>query len=129
MFHVPEGGRILDGPMSSSRDAGNFGAFTLPSPEPGWTLYLVCDDGADPQAGDLGGWEHVSVDARSARDGKTRTPTWKEMAFVKATCWDDADVVVQFHPAKASYVNVHPHVLHLWRHRTQTFPLPPIGLV
>jgi len=91
-------------------------------------LYLVCDDGADPQAGDLGGWEHVSVDARREND-KTRTPTWKEMAFVKATCWDDDDVVVQFHPARASYVNVHPHVLHLWRHRILAFPTPPTILV
>jgi|SRR6187455_3121560 len=124
MFHVPEGGRILDGPMGSARDAGNFGAFTLPSPEPGWVLYLVCDDGTDPTQP---GWEHVSVDARN-RD-RTRTPTWKEMCVVKDACWDGDDVVVQYHPAKASYVNLHPHVLHLWRPRDQVLPTPPTILV
>ena len=125
MFHVPEGGRIIDGTMGTERNAGLFGAFTLPSPEPGWTLYLICDDGDDPDMPT--GWEHVSVHAK--RDHKLRTPTWKEMVAVKQACWDDDDVVIQFHPRASEYVNRHPHVLHLWRHRELVFPTPPKELV
>jgi hypothetical protein len=123
-FHVVESARILEGPMGSRTDDGPYGAFRLPSPEPGWTLDLICAGGDEPVSE---GWEHVSV---SARRGKTiRTPTWREMAYVKAQHWDDEDVVVQFHPRQSEYVNVHPHVLHLWRHPTQAFPCPPSTLV
>ncbi|TXH71415.1 MAG: hypothetical protein E6Q83_03625 [Thiothrix sp.] len=44
------------------------------------------------------GWEHVSVSLGN------RCPTW-----------DEEDMVIQFHPAKSEYVNLHPHALHLWR--------------
>jgi hypothetical protein len=70
---------------------------------------------------------HVSV--RAFRGKQSRTPTWKEMAFVKDTCWDGEDVVVQYHPPKSEYVNAHPHVLHLWRHAAQPFPQPSPVLV
>jgi hypothetical protein len=129
--------------MASSAADGANGAFTVDSPEPGWRLALICSDGTDgtPEGS---GWEHVSVHAyRTRKTGRTiilgydvgkpeiqaRTPTWAEMAFVKALCWDDEDVVMQLHPARASYVNVHPHVLHLWRPRHATIPTPPVGLV
>lgn len=56
-----------------------------------------------------GSWEHVSV---SRRD---RCPTWDEMCQVKDLFWDDEDCVVQYHPPKSSYVNLHPFCLHLWR--------------
>jgi hypothetical protein len=36
---------------------------------------------------------------------------------------------LQYHPAKSNYVNVAPHVLHLWRPLNQEVPLPPIYLV
>ena len=124
MFHVPEASRVTDGPMGTAPDAGPYGHFILPSPEAGWRLLLICDNGELPEAD---GWEHVSVHAR--RYDQMRTPTWKEMAFVKAACWDGEDVVVQFHPRASEYVNVHPHVLHLWRHRTREFPTPPPNLV
>jgi len=127
-FHVPDDCRVTTGPLSSAPGAGQYGAFRLLSPEPGWTLWLVCDDGADPDHPT--GWEHVSVSARRGNKvGDVRTPTWKEMVYVKATCWDPEDVVVQFHPRQSEYVNVHPHVLHLWRHRELVFPTPPADLV
>jgi hypothetical protein len=126
-FHVPEADRIVSGPMGSAPHAGQYGAFALASPEPGWHLALICDDGRDPDAGAYQGWEHVSV--RAWRRNQSRTPTWKEMAFVKAQCWDDEDVVVQFHPRKSEYVNAHPHVLHLWRPVDQVLPTPPPLLV
>lgn len=127
-FHVPEASRLITHPQLGSTAAdGNNGMFTLPSPEPGWTLAVLCSDGM--------GWEHVSVHAYRGGDCGTartmRTPTWKDMCFVKDTCWDDEDVVMQLHPRKSAYVNQHPHVLHLWRptHATIPEPLPiQVGL-
>jgi hypothetical protein len=58
-----------------------------------------------------------------------RTPTWKEMAFVKDLCWDGEDEVIQFHPRKSEYVNVHQHVLHLWRSLDHPIPTPPVVYV
>ena len=125
-FHVPELARDTQHPMLGSTSAdGNNGAFHVGSPEPGWRLALIASDGEE--------WEHVSVYAYRlmGRTGvpQMRTPTWKEMTFVKALCWDDEDVAVQFHPRRSEYVNCHPHVLHLWRPTTATFPTPPPELI
>lgn len=54
-----------------------------------------------------------------------RTPTWKEMVYIKDLCWDGEDVVMQLHPRKSEYVNNHPHTLHLWRPIGQEIPTPP----
>ena len=132
MFHVPECGRIVDGEMGSDRGV-NAGAFIIDSVEPGWVLYLICDDGRCP--GCVTDWEHVSVRAHkpakwcTQRPEQSRVPTWREMAHVKGVCWDDDDVVMQLHPRRADYVNRHPHVLHLWRPTRVPIPTPPIGLV
>lgn len=130
MFHVPEHRRLSpkDHPLlgTTFRD-GNNGAFHVDSPEPGWTLFLICSDGRDPDAPEGDGWEHVSVHADN--NSRKRTPNWREMCFVKRMCWDDEDVVVQFHPRESEYVNCHPHVLHLWRHSSREFPTPPAILV
>jgi len=128
-FHVPEPARILDGQMGTAPHAGQYGAFRLPSPEPGWELMLICDDGTHAEVPESLGWEHVSVHARRPDLRQRRTPSWKEMAFVKGTCWDDEDVVVQYHPRRSEYVNLHEHVLHLWRHNAVAFPTPPAILV
>lgn len=120
-FRVPEDARLLNGPYATPRNAGLYGAFTLPSPEPGWTLMIIADNGAEPEAK---GWEHVSVHAR-ASEKKHRTPTWKEMSFIKRIFWEPEDVVIQFHPKESEYVNTHPSVLHLWRNSTVEFPTPP----
>lgn len=125
MFHVPdERFRVVWGEMASDRGI-NAGAFVVDSVEPGWRLFLICDDGRCP--GCATGWEHVSV--RAARKSSSRVPTWREMAHIKSLCWDAEDVVVEFHPARSSYVNRHPHVLHLWRPIYERIPVPPIGLV
>ncbi len=78
-----------------------------------------------PDSADQPGWpwEHVSVSAPN------RTPTWDEMSRVKDWFWESTETVVQFHPRKAAYVNIHPHCLHLWRRRDQEFELPPCELV
>ena len=126
-FHVPELSRILRGPLGSDARFGNNGAFLLESPEPGWRLALICSDGNDPEVPEADGWEHVSI--RACRGDRSRTPSWKEMAYVKRLCWDGEDVVIQYHPRESEYVNCHPHVLHLWRSRTQPIPTPPAMLV
>ena len=58
------------------------------------------------------GWDHVSVSTR------LRTPTWEEMCRVKDLFFRDDEVAVQYHPAKADYVNIHPHCLQLFRPQT-----------
>jgi hypothetical protein len=133
-FHVPETARNTTHPLLRTTSAdGNNGAFNLESPEPGWVLALICSDGSDPDVPEGDGWEHVSVHAYKGRgralEVTMRTPTWKEMNYVKRICWDGEDVVMQLHPRESEYVNCHPHVLHLWRHRTREIPTPPSILV
>lgn len=70
--------------------------------------------------GPVTNWEHVSV---SLSD---RCPTWPEMCFVKHLFWHSSEIVIQFHPAKAAYVNTHQYCLHLWRHRKGKVMTPPL---
>ena len=133
MFRVPEESRLRTHPvLGSNASDGCNGAFTLPSPEPGWTLWIIASDGSDSDVPEGHGWEHVSVHCakESKESTKTmRTPTWREMCFVKDTFWEAEDVVMQLHPRKSEYVNLHPHVLHLWRPRHLAIPEPPGILV
>lgn len=138
-FHVPELARDTTHLQLATTSAnGNNGCFDVESPEPGWRLALICSDGTEAPETPEWQWEHVSIHAyqqraiippRSRREVQQRTPTWKEMAFIKGLCWDDEDVVVQFHPRKSEYVNNHPHVLHLWRPKLAEIPTPPAELV
>jgi hypothetical protein len=134
MFHVPEASRLTmkqHPALGSDASYGNNGAFQIVSPESGWHLFMVCSDGSELLATgtDSENWEHVSVHARNNPNlgdarSKLRTPTWKEMCFVKKVCWDGEDVVVQFHPKESEYVNCHPYTLHLWRWKAGEFPRP-----
>lgn len=99
--------------MASSEGNGNNGMFAVP----------IGDRVATVIASDGLGWEHVSV---SFLD---RCPTWEEMCLIKNIFWGDDDLVVQFHPRKSEYVNVHPHCLHLWRRIGSEFDSPPKYLV
>ena len=101
--------------LGSSAADGNNGCFTIESPEPGWVLIII--------ASDQGSWEHVSVHASNHH--RVRTPSWKEMCFVKDLFWTEEEVVMQLHPAKSEYVDVHKNTLHLWRPIGQDIPLPP----
>lgn len=67
-------------------------------------------------------WEHVSVHVRHRSKtvgGKIKlsqeTPTWDTMCLVKDLFWDAEECVLQFHPPRSQYVNIHKHVLHLWK--------------
>ena len=123
-FHVPELSRDTTHPILGSTSAdGNNGAFHLESPEPGWRLAVICSDSTEMP--ELPRWEHVSVHAYRNGGKQERTPTWREMCYVKDLCWDDEDVVMQLHPRRSEYVNCHPRTLHLWRPLEATIPTPP----
>ena len=114
MFKVPEKYRVThDHPLSSTEAEGNNGIFHIPHPKVNNYLFLI-------QASDGAGWEHVSVSVTERGKRQHRCPTWGEMCFVKDLFWHEDVCVIQYHPAKVEYVNMHPFVLHLWR---------PIGVV
>lgn len=76
-------------------------------------------------ASDGGGWDHVSVTTRNGN----RCPTWEEMCAIKDMFFYPEECVVQYHPAKSEYVNIHEHCLHLWRPQRKSVPMPPIEFV
>lgn len=116
MFKVPEKFRVQIPPMTSN-PGDPFGLFIVRVRLSGAQQVLKV------VAHGQGNWEHVSV----SRDD--RCPIWAEMCLIKDLFWDDDDVVVQYHPAKKDYVNVHPYCLHLWRPTNQALPVPPKSFV
>jgi len=107
-----EKARLHDGYFASA-PGDRHGMFMITAPWGGQMLIMSSGNGPDAE-----GWEHVSVSFDK------RAPSWREMCWVKAQFWRDDECVVQFHPAGADYVNVHPHCLHLWRH-VDGHPTPP----
>jgi len=114
MFHVPHHWRIRTGKLASDDLYGNNGAFLVPLMT-GVVLNVMASDGE--------AWEHVSVST------PYRSPAWDEMCFIKDTFWDADDCVMQVHPPKADYVNIHPYCLHLWRPMVVPIPRPPKWMV
>ena len=110
--------RVREGGMGSDPSYRNNGAFMVLCPTTWRKLSIIASDGA--------GWEHVSVEILNM---PYNAPTWGEMNFVKELFWQDEEWVVQFHPAKSSYVNCHPGTLHLWRPLNETMPTPPTNMV
>jgi hypothetical protein len=116
-----EEGRILHGFYGS--EPGNvWGAFLVNGPC-GRLLRIISDDGIDAVSPELAGWEHVSVSTEK------HPPNWQEMCWVKDHFWKDTETVLQFHPKKSEYVNLHPFCLHLWRNVGLDHPLPPRKLL
>ena len=116
-----EAGRITHGLFASVRGQP-FGAFLVQGPC-GRELKIIASDGVNTEP-QLNGWKNVSVSVQ----GK-HPPNWQEMNWVKEQFWDDDETVVQFHPKRSSYVNIHPNCLHLWRRTDAEYPLPPTLLV
>ncbi len=119
MFRVPE--KYRQGPTSiyiptTSLD-GNNGVFIIPAKFTNLKLFCIASDGM--------GWEHVSVSLL----GSKRCPVWEEMCYVKDLFWSEEDCVIQYHPRKEDYVNVHPYCLHLWRPVGLNIPTPPKFMV
>lgn len=129
MFHIPEEFRITK--ESSLKDVFDFthlisdktltesGAFRVPKLGSKTGKYYLCI------ASNGEGWEHVSVTIPSEK----RSPTWEEMTYIKSIFWEAEDVVVQFHPAKADYINNHKYCLHLWKRAGGQFETPKSYLV
>jgi hypothetical protein len=111
-----EQGRIGSGNYGSDPGA-MWGAFHIQGPC-GARLTII-SSGVDEEFR----WEHVSVST------ERRTPNWAEMSFVKDLFWDEEECVVQFHPPKSSYVNYHPHCLHLWKPVDAEIKMPGTILV
>lgn len=128
-WKVPEKYRISPPEMPSAK-GDSFGWFQVPSPDKSrvtkTVLLVLASDGMEGVD-----WEHVSVHASKNIGGKWKNliPTWEEMCFVKSLFWDDEDVVMQLHPKKSEYVNMHGGVLHLWRPKEAEIPTPPSILV
>jgi len=127
-FRVPNQFRVRTGRLATDDDAGNYGLFFVPTRERISPLRCLAHDGhlQPGEAEHLGGWEHVSVSLPH------RCPTWAEMDLVKSLFWSDDDAVMQLHPPRSTWVNLHPHCLHLWRPMAiaiPPIPLPPIELV
>ena len=95
-----------------------YGIFEIPlnSEE---TALVIAENGA----GSSSEWEHVSVST------PTRCLTWEEMCKIKDLFFNEDEAVIQIHPAKKDYVNIHNFCLHLWRPKNQKLPLPPSYLV
>jgi len=104
--------RVRVGPVASIDAVGMIGVFIVPIKNDLFTV-VVNDDRFDKK------WEHVSVSLMH------RCPTWDEMCFIKNLFFEEEETVVQFHPKKSEYKNLHPYCLHLWRDTTKEFELPP----
>lgn len=69
------------------------------------------------------GWEHVSVSHNQ------RIPSWEVMCKVKDMFFHDEEVVMQLHPKKSEYINLHKNCLHLWRPLDHEILTPPSCMV
>jgi len=65
------------------------------------------------------GWDHVSVSR------KNRPPNWTEMDHVFRLFFAPDETAMQLHVPSTEHVNVHPHVLHIWRPHDTPIPKPP----
>jgi hypothetical protein len=110
-------------PPYISPDGATYGAFQIK--HNGTLLNIIATDGLLDSPDQAGEWEHVSVHAYDPVFKRRRIPKWEEMCFIKELFWDDDEVVMQLHPAKKDYVNVHECVLHLWRPKQGEIPTPP----
>lgn len=118
MLKVPEKYRTAN----SDESFGNNGFFVIPHHRINKYIYRV-------QVSDGLGWEHVSISVGEKKKQQHRCPTWEEMCYIKGIFWDEEDCVIQYHPAKKDYINMHPYVLHLWRPTDVALPTPPSIMV
>jgi hypothetical protein len=99
--------------VQGGKESDDGGAFKIPFNKK--ELYVIASHG--------GHWEHVSVSLEN------RCPTWEEMCFVKNLFFNEEDCVIQYHPPKSNYINVHKYVLHLWKPMKEKIPMPPESFV
>lgn len=105
--------RVVRGSIRhSDKSYGNNGDFAIPYRE-----VLLCTVASD---GD--GWDHVSVDAKTATGN--RCPTWDEMDYVRKLFFRGDEWVMQLHAPASRHINQHRSTLHLWRPQNETIPTP-----
>lgn len=97
------------------KEGDQFGFFLINSNYDNKTIVVIAN-------GESKGWEHVSC---SRFD---RTPRWSEMCYIKDLFWPKDDLVIQFHPVEAEYINNAKNCLHLWRY-CGDMPSPPSWMV
>lgn len=71
------------------------------------------------------GWRHLSI----SNAQRSVMPTWSIMCRAKDLFFGDDELVVQYHPPKADYVNDHQFCLHLWQSLDEPMPAPPLHFV
>lgn len=113
-------------PGMVSEPGARYGVFRFKLDPKGVNIHCIANDGqAGLRPGEEGwGWEHVSVSVSA-----DRCPTWEEMDAVRNLFWLPTETVWQYHVPHAEHINVHPHVLHLWRLADFTMPRPPKWMV
>lgn len=118
MFKAPNKYRYRRHPSVPSTDEdGNNGFFIIPHYRiAGYELRVGASDEL---------WEHLSVTVARKNKNADRCPTWEEMCWVKNLFWTEDDCVIQYHPVKSQYVNVHEYCRHLWRPVGIEIPVPP----
>jgi len=99
-----------------TKKSDRFGLFFIPTRPGKPSLKVICA----PMNSE---WQHVSVSLPA------RCPTWNEMSKIKDLFWADCVTVMQFHPRKTNYVNIHKYCLHLWSKKGVVHELPPEILV
>lgn len=107
--------RIRTGQMASIEEDGWNGAFLVPLEGELW--HVIISDGM--------GWRHLSV----SNAQRKVMPSWNIMCRLKDAFFGDEAWVVQFHPAKDDYIDVHAFCLHLWEPLNEEFPKPILALV
>ena len=127
--------RITHGTYATEKGSGLTGAFLLPyvsvHPNKQYSqdaIQVIADDGRKSAEKPGSGWEHVSASVLHP-DGGNSTPRWIIMCRIKELFWRPDETVVQYHPSKEEYVDMHSDVLHLWRPINDSLPSPPSELV
>lgn len=89
------------------------GAFIIPFKSYTFKVIASCEDE----------WDHVSISLPN------RCPNWEEMSYFKDLFFFETECVMQLHPPKENYINIHPYCLHLWRPQKKVIPQPPTYMV
>lgn len=104
--------RVKTGSLAT-KDGERHGAFILTGKDDFLTVIVSSELG----------WDHASVSTPS------HSPSWRDMCLVKDIFFEDEECVIQYHPPKSIYLNMHPNVLHMWRPHYETIPIPPAWMV
>ena len=104
-LHVLDSYRLTDFERNFYGETGGSGNGCFKVYVGGRSFFIVASDG--------GGWEHISVSPCNKK--RKSCPTWEEMCAIKEMFFEPEDCVVEYHPPRSDYVNMHPYCLHLWR--------------